>query len=115
MSWNSTLGLIALVSLSFPIILLIVLRLAAYRTFPALVFSLSFTFCYNLLTLGFFKMPAEVINNLNFWNNMLDAPLMLLFLTYFCATQEMVKKMKIVIVSLLAFEIAVIAIVGYNT
>ncbi len=115
MSWNSTLGLVALISLSIPIILVMVLRLATYRTFPALILSFAFAFCINLFTLGYIKVSNEALNNLNFWNNMLDAPLMLLFLTYFSASANQAKRMRYGILAFLLFEIVVIAIVGYNT
>ena len=68
MSWNSTLGLIALIALSLPLIFMVALRLAAYKTFPALLFGLLFTFVYNLLNIGFIEVPDRVITTLNFWN-----------------------------------------------
>jgi hypothetical protein len=115
MSWNSILGLVALISLALPVVLMVVLRLAAYRTFPALLISILFAFTYNLLSLGYVNVSAGVINNLNFWNNMLDAPLMLLFITYLSFTPEFAKKIRVGILVYIVFEIAVIAIAGYNT
>ena len=114
MSWNSTLGFIALISLALPIILMIGFRLASYRTFPALLISILFAFVYNLLNLGYVQVSKDVITNLNFWNNMLDAPLMLLFLTYLSFSPLFAKKLRIGILAYLIFEISVIAIVGYN-
>lgn len=115
MSWNSTLGLVALISLSVPVILMFTLKLATYRTFPALLFSFGFALCYNFLNLGYVSVSDEVITNLNFWNNMVDAPIMMLFLTYFSASSSFTKKMKIAILAFVVFEIVMIMIGGYNT
>lgn len=114
MSWNSTLGLIALISLALPIILMVGLRLANYKTFPALFISILFAFVYNFLNLGYVQVPKEVITNLNFWNNMLDAPLMLLFLTYLSFSPLFAKRIRAGIMAYVIFEIVVIAFVGYN-
>jgi hypothetical protein len=114
MSWNSTLGLVALIALALPIILMIVLRLATYRTFPALLFLLAITFAQNLLNLGYIQAPQRFIREMNFWNNMLDAPLMIMFLTYLSSSLVLSKTMKWGILAFFLFEVAVIVLAGYN-
>ena len=47
-------------------------------------------------------------------NNLLDAPLMLVFMTYFSKTASFRKKMKMIVPVFILFEIIVIAIYGFN-
>jgi hypothetical protein len=102
-----------MISLAFPIILMIGLRLAAYRTFPALLLNLGFTLFYNL-SLKYINLSDGIVDNLNIWNNLMDAPLMLLFLTYFSTSPAFAKKMRYAVVLFILFELTVILAVGYN-
>jgi len=114
MNLNSTFGLIASIALFLPIILLLLCRLCSYRSFPALLAYYAVVFAYNLFQKGYLHGTPALVGNWNVVNNLLDAPLMLLFLTYFSGSPLLTKKMKILIVSLLVFEIIVISIVGFN-
>lgn len=114
MSWNSTLGLVALIALALPIILMCVMRLATYKTFPALLAVLAISFVQNLFHLGYIQVPAYVIREINFWNNLLDAPLMILFLTYLSSSPEFARRMKKGILGFMLFEVAILLIDGWN-
>jgi hypothetical protein len=115
MTWNSVMGLVSLVAMFLPIFFLLVLRLGGYRSFPALLIYYAIIFSYNLITLGYIKINNSITDSWNICNNLLDPPLMLIFLTYFSTSAGFTKKMKILIGLFLAFEITVLLLVGFNT
>jgi len=114
MTWNSIMGFIATLSLFLPVFLLFILRLITYRSFFALFIYYIIVFAYNLLTEGYIPAGSTVIENWNVCNNLLDAPLMLLFLTYFSTSPGFTRKVKITILALSLFELVVIIVVGFN-
>ena len=114
MSWNFTMGLISTVSLFLPIALIIALRLSTYRSFPYLLGYYVFVFAYNLFTEGYFNPGTGVIYYWGLTNNLLDAPLMLSFLTYFSTSISFTRKMRIVALTLLAFDTIVVIWGGFN-
>ena len=114
MSWNFTMGLISTVSLFLPIALIIALRLSTYRSFPYLLGYYVFVFAYNLFTEGYINPATGVIYYWGLMNNLLDAPLMLSFLTYFSTSVSFTRKMRIVALILLAFDALVVIWGGFN-
>jgi len=114
MTWNSTMGLISTVALFLPILFILVLRLGAYRTFPALLIYYSGVFIYNLFTEGFLKADQQIIRYWGLADNLLDIPLILTFLIYFSSSNTFTKKIKSLIVGFVLFEAIVVMIVGLN-
>src|SRR5688572_4737827 len=114
MTWNSVLGLVSLIALSIPIFFILALRLGRYKTFPALLFYYLTVFTYNLFKQGYLQTNAVTESNWNICNNLLDAPIMIMFLTYCSTSPRFAKKMKITIGLFIAFEITVIALTGFN-
>lgn len=114
MTWFEVMGVVATSALLLPIITIISLRLAWYKSFPALLFYYIIVFSQNLVALGYFPISRQFVHNYGVLNNLLDAPLMLTFMTYFSKTVSFRKKMKWIIPSFVVFEILVIAIVGFN-
>jgi len=108
-------GLISSIALFLPIFFILAFRLGGYRTFPALLCYYVIVFVYNLLTQGYINAGTDIIHNWNISNNLLDAPLMLTFLTYFSTSPAFSKKMRITICSVIGFEIAVVLLKGYTT
>ena len=115
MSWFNVVGIVATFSLFLPVIIILASRLAWYRSFPALLVYYAITFGYNLFSLGYFKVDRVFMDYYGTLNNLLDAPLMLSFMTYFSKTALFRKKMKLVIPVFLLFEILVIGLFGFNT
>ncbi len=115
MTWNSTMGLISSIALFLPIFFLLIFRLGTYKSFPALVAYYIIVFVYNLLTEGYITASDGLIDNWNICNNLLDAPLMLLFLTYFSTSASLTRKMNITIAAVMLFELGVVLAVGFNT
>jgi hypothetical protein len=114
MTWNAILGLISTISLFLPVVLILTMRLGTYKSFPALVVYYLFVFIYNVLTEGYVRANYDVIHYLGIGNNVIDAPLMLFFLTYFSASPAFTRKMHVLIISLLAFSAAMILWKGFS-
>ena len=114
MTWNSTMGFISTVALFLPILSILLLRLGAYKTFPALLIYYSSVFIYNLFTEGFIRADRSVIHYWGISNNLLDIPLLLTFLIYFSSSNEFTKRIKYLIWGFILFEAIVVAIFGLN-
>ena len=107
-------GLFSAIALSLPIAVLLISRLAWYRTFPALFFYYTIVLSYIVILLGYIQVGVSFKYYLGVINNLLDAPLMLLFLLYFSKTASFRKKMLMAIVGFIAFEILIVSIYGFN-
>jgi hypothetical protein len=114
MNWYDVVGLISSIALFVPIIIILLLRLAWYKSFPALLIYYLLVSCQTFLALNFMNASKSFIQMYGITNNFLDAPLMLTFMTYFSKTASSRKKMKIVIGVLIVFEAVTIAIYGYS-
>jgi hypothetical protein len=114
MSWNTILGIISSISLCLPVLLILFMRLSTYKTFPALAIYYLIVFIYNVLTEGYISAHTNVIHYLGLSNNLVDAPLMLFFLTYFSTSNEMTKKMHYLILALIAFAMIILALNGFS-
>lgn len=114
MTWNYVMGIISSVALFCPVFLILILRLGAYRTFPALIIYYSSVFIYNLMTEGHIAASSELIQYWGLVNNLADAPLMLIFLLYFSTTLVFAQRMKMVIASYVLFEVIVLSVKGFN-
>lgn len=114
MTMNSIMGFVSSLAMLLPIVLIISLRLSSYRSFPALLVYYTSALIYNLLTQHYITLNAEQTRFVGITNNLLDIPLMLFFLTYFSASREFSKRLKLVILAFLVFELAVVLISGYN-
>jgi hypothetical protein len=115
MNWNDVMGLIATLALSLPILTIIATGLSGYRTFPALVVYYALLVMYNMFVQGYIAVDPTTVRYLGIANNLLDAPLMLIFLTYFATGAPILKqRMWILIGIFVAFEIVTVALVGFN-
>jgi hypothetical protein len=114
MTWNSIMAFISTFALFLPVLLIAVLRLATYRSFPALFIYYFSVVMYNMFTAGYIHAPANVVYYWGLANNLLDVPLMLYFLTYFSTTRRFQKRMHQIIVAFLVWEAIVIAFTGLN-
>ena len=108
-------GLISTLALILPVILVLTLRLGKYKAFPVLIAYYFLLFIYNLMTEGYINANEDVAFYWGLANNLLDAPLMILFLSYFSTSQKFTKKLRVLIALFVCFEIAVLSIKGINT
>jgi hypothetical protein len=107
-------GLVSCVALALPIILLLFTRLAWYKSFPALFIYYLGSLSTNLISLGYIPASKEVTFYLGTITNFLDAPLILLFLSYFSQTAAFRKKLISGILILVAYEICIVAMLGFS-
>jgi hypothetical protein len=115
MTWFNVVGLVSTIALLLPITLILILRLAWYKSFPALLAYYGALFVYNCVALEFLKVDPLFVRYFGIGNNFLDAPLMLGFMTYFSKTVAIRRKLQFIITLYVSFEIAVIAFFGFNT
>ncbi len=115
MSLFNWMGLFATIALSAPIIMLLISRLTWYRSFPALFSYYVLVLSYIVMLLGYVNVGKTFMKQLGVINNLLDAPLMLLFLIYFGRTAFFRKKMLFVAGGFIVFEAIVLALYGFNS
>ncbi len=114
MSWSSTLGLISSVALFLPVLFILLFKLGGYKTFPALMIYYLIVFSYNIIQQRYISTEKDIIYYWGIGNNLLDAPLMLSFLTYFCSSVVLRKRMQLIIFSFIVFESIVLLWKGLN-
>lgn len=107
-------GLVSTVALSLPILTMIVTRLVGYKSFPALCGYYSIVAIYNMLTEDYVHASSSFTYYFGLFNNILDAPLMLMFLTYFSTNPQLTKKMRILTLAFVVYEVGVISLYGMN-
>ncbi|MBN8878465.1 MAG: hypothetical protein J0I32_13055 [Sphingobacteriales bacterium] len=110
----SLLERIATFTLSLPIFLLLLTRLAWYRSFIALFIYYLVNFSYSFLSIGYIRLDDDFITNYAVVNNMVDAPLMLSFLSYFSRTSSFKRKIFWVVGGFLIYEAVILTIFGFN-
>ncbi len=108
------LGFLATGTLLVPVILLVVFKLSRYKQFTALFCYFFIAFCYNFFSQGFVPVSETFLTYLGLFNNFLDPPLMMLFLTYFVSA-GLRKPSFIGIGIFVVFEIVTIALYGLTT
>ncbi len=114
MTWNYVMGMVSSIALLLPVFLILFYRLATYKSFPAIFIYYTTVFAYNMARGNYLNVSPETLNYWNVFNNMLDAPLVLYFLTYFSGSAALTRKMKQIIGALLVFEMAVVVAIGFN-
>jgi hypothetical protein len=107
-------GSISAFALFLPILLILAFRLGAYRSFPFLLFYYTMVFINCLMTEGYLHVNADIVHYWGISINLLDAPLMLLFLFYFSGSMEFSRRLKILLVAYFTFELSVVLLVGFN-
>jgi hypothetical protein len=63
---------------------------------------------------GYIHANADVVYCWGISNNLLDAPLILLFLSYFSTSAIFTRRLKLLLLAFIVFELAVVLIVGFN-
>ena len=114
MSLNSTLGIISSVVLFIPAILILIFRLVTNRSFLALSAYYLVSGIYNLISQNVLNTPLWFARPLGIAVNLLDAPLMLMFLTFFSTSPTMTKRITWSIFIFFAFEAIVLLVDGFS-
>jgi hypothetical protein len=106
-------GLLTIACMLLPVVVVLV-----RKQFNAGLIALSvyfFVTCfYNVLLVLFPEFPKPVMRYLGILTNLVDAPLMLLFLWQFTDSQRLNKLIKFCLFGFLGFEFVVLAIYGFS-
>jgi hypothetical protein len=114
MNWLNILGITATVFLFVPVALILTFRLHKYRSFIALAIYFFINGVYNLTQQNILPTPSIFNYYLGIITNLLDAPLMLLFLCLFCTSPVMKNRMRYAIYGFIVYEIILIGMWGMN-
>jgi hypothetical protein len=112
-NWIYWLGLVSLSCMLLPVIVVLMKRHFNPGLIALTIYFLS-TFTYNLLLIVFPVWPKEIRTNLGIANNLLDTPLMLLFLIQFTYNRGIRKLLKICLFAYLTFELGVVLLYGFS-
>ncbi|HWC55183.1 MAG TPA: hypothetical protein VG676_16475 [Chitinophagaceae bacterium] len=114
MNWKETMGIISTVALLLPVILIFALRLYRSQCFLALAIYYFLNLCFNLMSENYIVVNADFKKIFGITNNLLEFPLMFIFITYFNYSATLARRIRYSVLIFLFFEIAVTAIFGYN-
>lgn len=114
MSSHSILGIISSIVLFIPVILILVFRLFTHRSFLALAIYYLAAGFYNLITQNVINAHVTFSRPIGIINNLLDAPLMMLFLMFFSTSTLMTKRLSTALLIFMGFEIVVLLVNGFN-
>jgi hypothetical protein len=110
----SIFAFIATVASFLPIAVVLYQRLGTYKSFPALIAYFIPVFMYNLMIDGYVHVSKDVITATGLANNLLNAPLMLLFLSYFSTSNLFAKRLRWFTILYILFEIIMVVLNGFN-
>jgi hypothetical protein len=108
------LGLISSIALLVPVALILILGLSYHKSFVALLIYYVLSSVYILLQEKIIPSPPDFIRSFGLITNLLDAPLMLIFLLLFGYTSDLRKRIRFLIFFFLLFETAVLFFLGFN-
>jgi hypothetical protein len=111
-NWLYWLGLLAILCMLLPVTM-ILLKKKLNTGFVALSVYFIMIFIYNLVYIFIPKAPIQIMRIMAVVTNMLDAPLMLLFLINFTLSETIRKRIRISIILFVLFEIGVVAMYGF--
>jgi hypothetical protein len=114
MSLYSILGMVSAIALLVPTILILAFKLFSHRSFLALSVYYLIAGVYNLITQNAINAPLWFSRPIGISNNLLDAPLMLLFLIFFSTSAAMTKRIRIAMFIFIGFEVIMLAIFGFS-
>src|SRR5262245_19635618 len=114
MNSHSLPGIISSIALFVPVALIIILKLFSNRSFLALGICYFLVGAQNLMRQSVLDVPREIYQTLSLIDNILDAPVMLLFLSFFSTSALMTKRLRTCIYVFIGFEAIILAVFGFN-
>src|SRR6266496_6157665 len=114
MNWKEMMGFVSTIVFLVPVLIIITLRLNRFKCFLAAGICYLLGFCNSFLKEGYINTPREFNKAFEIAYNLLDMPLMFIFLAYFSTSMNLGKRIRISVLAFLAFELAVILLFGYN-
>ena len=107
-------GFISTIIFLMPVAIIFLLRLNRFKCFLAAGLYYLLGFCSSFLKEGYLNTPKEFNQVFEIGYNLLDMPLMFIFLAYFSTSIDLGRKIRWSVLGFLAFEIAIVLIYGYN-
>jgi hypothetical protein len=114
MTWNTILGIACTVSFLFPVAVIAYNRFYTHRSLAALLFYFLSTAVYILMSEKIIPAGKDFLNVYALVNNYLDAPLMLTTLLFFCPGKQKQRKVWILAILFLAYEMVMTIIYGFT-
>ena len=114
MNWKEMMGFISTVVFLMPVVIIFLLRLNRFKCFLAAGLYYLLGFINSFLKEGYINTPTEFNKIFEIGYNLLDMPLMFIFLAYFSTSVDLGRKIRLSVLGFIAFEIAIVLIYGYN-
>jgi hypothetical protein len=114
MNWKEMMGFVSTIVFLMPVAIIFLLRLSRFKCFLAAGIYYLLGFCNSFLKEGYIYTPKEFNRIFEISYNLLDMPLMFIFLAYFSTSIDLGRKIRWSVLVFLAFEIVVVLIYGYN-
>ena len=112
MNWQAAIGILSTVALFTPVFIIVAMRLIRYKQYLPLFIYCLLAFGFNLMTEHLVSVPKTVERYYGIINNLTDMPLILSFLAFQIASSVQVKRIKILMVAFIVFEIVLILMFG---
>src|SRR2546421_6625852 len=112
-NWIYWIGLLTITCMLLPVLLVLAKKQFSSAFIALSVYFLS-TFLYNFLLIAFPNFPKETRRYIGVVTNIIDAPLMLVFLLQFTENLEIKKLIKRCLVAFLLFEFVIILLYGFS-
>src|SRR5215831_6812828 len=107
-------GIISSVALFIPVIIIAVFGLYRNRSFLALAGNYLIVGVHNLMIQGIIVTPKSISDSFNIFCNLLDAPLMLIFLIFFRISAKTTKQIFNTLYAFLGFEVVILLVFGFS-
>lgn len=115
MATYNILTFIGIVALFAPILFVIINRLTTYKTFPILIVFYVLVVFYSLISEDYISVRPEIKSAVGFALNIVEIPLMLLFINYFSTSQVFTNRLRWIVGGYVMFETAMILIYGFTS
>ncbi len=112
MSLHQAIGFLSTIALFLPVFVILFFRMFRYKNYLALLAYVFYAFVYNLMTVNYINVPRDIERYTGIINNFLDFPLMFMFIMLFSTSKEGTKKMKMLLIAYILFELIIVAING---
>jgi len=111
--WLYWLGVFSILCMLLPIVMILLKKKFKAGSIALSIYFL-FTFIYNFLYIVFPNTPVKAMRVIGVTTNLLDAPLMLLFLQHFTHSERIRRRIKFTMILFIAFEITILILYGFG-
>lgn len=112
MNWHNAIGILSTIALFAPVFVIVATKLIRYKQYLPLFIYCFLAFGFNLMTEHMVNVPKNIERFYGITNNLTDMPLMLSFLLFQIPSSVQIKRMKILLVAFIIFEIILIIMFG---